>query len=84
MDGLKPRSREEIIAHIAANGRMECAALLGSRAKGTLTASSGVDLALFGSQLTLNDQTRIAAAIDKFLWRSPSIFCYTTLCTIKF
>jgi len=67
MDRLKPRSREETIAHIAANGCMECAALFGSRAKRTLTVSSGVDLALLGSQLMpLNGQARVATWSIRF------------------
>ena len=64
-DGLKDAHREAIIAEIAANGRVERAVLFGSRATGTNTVSSDVDIALFGDRLTLTDQARLAAALDE-------------------
>ena len=64
-DGLKDRHREAIIAEIAANDRVERAVLFGSRATGTNTVSSDVDIALFGDRLTLTDQARLAAALDE-------------------
>ena len=64
-DGLKKAHREAITALIAANDRVERAVLFGSRATGTETVSSDVDIALFGSRLTLTDQARLAAAIDE-------------------
>ena len=64
-DGLKDEHREAIIAAIAANDRVERAVLFGSRATGTNTVSSDVDIALFGGRLTLTDQARLAAALDK-------------------
>ena len=63
-DGLKDEHREAIIAAIAANDRVERAVLFGSRATGTNTVSSDVDIALFGDRLTLTDQARLAAALD--------------------
>ncbi len=39
--------------------------LFGSRATGTNTVSSDVDIALFGDRLTLTDQARLAAALDE-------------------
>ena len=60
-DGLKDAHREAIIAVIAANDRVERAVLFGSRATGTNTVTSDVDIALFGDQLTLTDQARLAA-----------------------
>ena len=65
-DGLKDEHREAIIAAIAANDRVERAVLFGSRATGTNTVSSDVDIALFGDRLTLTDQARLAAVLDKF------------------
>ena len=56
-DGLKDVHREAIIATIAANDRVERAVLFGSRATGTNTVSSDVDIALFGDRLTLTDTT---------------------------
>ncbi len=64
-DGLKDVHREAIIAEIAANDRVERAVLFGSRATGTNTVSSDVDIALFGDRLTLADQARLAAALDE-------------------
>ncbi len=64
-DGLKDEHREAIIAGIAANDRVERAVLFGSRATGTNTVSSDVDIALFGERLTLTDQARLAAALDE-------------------
>ena len=64
-DGLKDAHREAIIAVIAANARVERAVLFGSRATGTNTVTSDVDIALFGDRLTLTDQARLAAAIDE-------------------
>ena len=64
-DGLKDEHREAIIGAIAANDRVERAVLFGSRATGTNTVSSDVDIALFGDRLTLTDQARLAAAMDE-------------------
>ena len=64
-DGLKDAHREAIIAELAANERVERAVLFGSRATGTNTVSSDVDIALFGDRLTLTDQARLAAALDE-------------------
>ncbi len=64
-DGLKDTHRAAIIATLAANDRVERAVLFGSRATGTNTVSSDVDIALFGDRLTLSDQARLAAALDE-------------------
>ena len=64
-DGLKDRHRAAIVASIAANDKLERAVLFGSRAMGTNTTTSDIDIALFGNRLTLTDQARLRAAIDK-------------------
>ncbi|MDE2981412.1 MAG: restriction endonuclease subunit S [Gemmatimonadota bacterium] len=64
-DGLRYAHREAIIAALAANDRVERAVLFGSRATGTNTVTSDVDIALFGDRLTLTDQARLAAAADE-------------------
>ena len=64
-DGLKDIHREAIIARIAANDHVERAVLFGSRATGTNTITSDVDIALFGNRLTLTDLARLAAALDE-------------------
>ena len=64
-DGLKDAHREAIIAVIAANDRVERAVLFGSRATGTNTVTSDVDIALFGERLTLTDRARLTAALEE-------------------
>ena len=61
--GLKGEHRSAIIDVIAANDRVERAVLFGSRAMGTNTVTSDVDIALYGDSLTLTDQARLAGAI---------------------
>ncbi|WP_419919523.1 nucleotidyltransferase family protein [Candidatus Poriferisocius sp.] len=61
---LKERHREAIISVIAANDRVEKAVLFGSRATGSNTVSSDVDIALFGDCLTFTDQAHLAAALE--------------------
>ena len=61
--GLKDEHRSAIIDVIAANDRVERAVLFGSRAMGTNTVTSDVDIALYGDSLTLTDQARLADAI---------------------
>ncbi len=63
-DGLKAQHRAAIIATLAANDRVERAVLFGSRAMGTNTITSDVDIALFGDRLTLTDQAHLAATCD--------------------
>lgn len=64
-DGLKNKHREAIIRVLSANPRLERAVLFGSRAMVTNTATSDVDIALFGRELTLDDQAKLAAEIEK-------------------
>lgn len=64
-DGLKARHRAAIIAALAANDRVERAVLFGSRAVGTNTITSDVDIALFGQHLTLTDQASLAVACEE-------------------
>ncbi len=64
-DGLKDKHRRAIIDILAANERVERVVLFGSRAMGTFTTTSDVDLALYGDALTLSDQARLAASIDE-------------------
>ena len=79
-DGLKDVHREAIIAEIAANDRVERAVLFGSRATGTNTVSSDVDIALFGDRLTLTDQARLAAALDEIpMAQSVDLLLYDSI-----
>ena len=77
--GLKDRHREAIIATIAANDRVERAVLFGSRATGTYTPTSDVDIALFGACLTLADQAGLSGLSTRFRWRSRSTCCCTNV-----
>ena len=79
-DGLKDRHRAAIIATIAANDRVERAVLFGSRATGTHSVSSDVDIALFGDRLTLTDQARLSAVLDKFpMAQSVDLLLYDSI-----
>ena len=79
-DGLKDAHREAIIAVIAANDRVERAVLFGSRATGTNTVSSDVDIALLGKRLTLTDQARLVAALDEIpMAQSVDLLLYDSL-----
>ena len=79
-DGLKDTHREAIIAVIEANERVERAVLFGSRATGTNTVSSDVDIALFGDRLTLTDQARLAAALDELpMAQSVDLVLYNSI-----
>ena len=64
-DGLKDAHREAIMAVIAANDSVERAVLFGSRATGTNTVTSDVDIALFGDRLTLTHRARLTAALEE-------------------
>lgn len=79
-DGLKDKHRAAIVAAIAANDRVERAVLFGSRATGTNTATSDVDIALFGDRLTLTDQAYLAAALDEIpMAQSVDLLLYDSI-----
>ena len=79
-DGLKDAHREAIIAAIAANDRVERAVLFGSRATGTNTVTSDVDIALFGDRLTLTDLARLSVAIDEIpMAQSVDLLLYNSI-----
>ena len=79
-DGLKVSHRTAIIATLAANERVERAVLFGSRAMGTNTVTSDVDIALFGPQLTLTDQATLAAACEELtMAQSVDLLLHNTI-----
>ena len=79
-DGLKAQHRTAIIATLAANDRVEQAVLFGSRAMGTNTVTSDVDIALFGQQLTLTDQASLAAACEELpMAQSVDLLLHSTI-----
>ena len=79
-DGLKAQHRAAIIATLAANDRVEQAVLFGSRAMGTNTVTSDVDIALFGQQLTLTDQASLAAACEELpMAQSVDLVLHSTI-----
>ena len=79
-DGLKDKHRAAIVAAIAANDRVERAVLFGSRATGTNTATSDVDIALFGDRLTLTDQAYLSAALDEIpMAQSVDLLLYDSI-----
>ncbi len=64
-DGLKDVYKQAIIRILADSPHVQRAVLFGSRAMGTFTANSDVDIALYGDELTLSDLGHIAAAADE-------------------
>ncbi len=83
-DGLKDAHRAAIIATIATNERVERAVLFGSRATGTNTMSSDVDIVLFGDRLTLTDQAQLAAALDEIpMAQSVDLLLYGSIRSAK-
>jgi len=79
-DGLKAHHRAAIIATLAANDRVEQAVLFGSRAMGAHTVTSDVDIALFGHQLTLTDQAKLAAACEELpMAQSVDLVLHSTI-----
>ncbi|MCY3537070.1 MAG: restriction endonuclease subunit S [Cyanobacteria bacterium MAG IRC4_bin_6] len=79
-DGLKAHHRAAIIATLAANHRVEQAVLFGSRAMGAHTVTSDVDIALFGRQLTLTDQAKLAAACEELpMAQSVDLVLHSTI-----
>lgn len=79
-DGLKDAHREAIIGALAANERVERAVLFGSRATGTNTVTSDVDIALFGDRLTLTDRARLSVVIDRIpMAQSVDLLLYDSI-----
>ena len=79
-DGLKDAHRRAIIALLAANERVERAVLFGSRATGTNTVTSDVDIALFGDRLTLTDKARLTTTIDEIpMAQSVDLLLYNSI-----
>ena len=63
-DGLKDKYRQAIIDILGAHSGVDRAVLFGSRATGAFTATSDVDIVLFGDTLTIGDQARLADRLD--------------------
>lgn len=64
-DGLKDKHRKAMIDILSANERVERVVLFGSRAMGTFTPTSDVDIVLYGAELTPTDRSKLATAIDE-------------------
>ncbi len=63
--GLKKRHLDLIQKAIARRGNVEKAVLFGSRATGTHKPASDVDIALFGKNLTLDDEAQITSDLEE-------------------
>ncbi len=63
-DGLKASEREAIRGVFAQFSGIQRAVLFGSRATGTYSAASDIDLVLYGDSLTLSDEFRIASRME--------------------
>jgi len=64
-DGLKEKYRQTLLNILTANPRVERVVLFGSRAMGTYTPESDIDLALYGDELTLTDLAKLKEEIDR-------------------
>lgn len=53
--GIPPRVLSQMCSVLCADPRVEAAVLFGSRAKGTWREGSDIDIAVFGSDLTIRD-----------------------------
>lgn len=65
--GLQNADINQIIEVLSRNGRIDQIILFGSRAKGTFTEGSDVDIALKGSELNLSDILEAAVNLDELL-----------------
>lgn len=65
--GLQNAEINPIIEVLSQNGRITQIILFGSRAKGTFTVGSDVDIALKGSELNLSDVLEAAVNLDELL-----------------
>ncbi len=63
-DGLRPAQREAIRRLFTEFPKVERVVLFGSRAMGNWSEGSDIDLALFGDELQLRDELRIAARLE--------------------
>ena len=64
-DGLKDRYRKEIIRILSENPRVERIVLFGSRAMGTFTPESDIDIVLYGDDLSLTDLAQLKQALEE-------------------
>lgn len=65
LDGLKDEYRKTILDILTANPRVERIVLFGSRAMGTFTPESDIDLALYGDELTLTDLAELKEKLEE-------------------
>jgi predicted nucleotidyltransferase len=63
-DGLNDKTRHAILEVLNQHPKIERTLLFGSRAMGTFTHTSDIDLALYG-ELTLRDQARIVSEMEQ-------------------
>lgn len=64
IDGLNDEHREALIDVLSADANVERIVLFGSRATGTYSATSDIDIALFGDELSQHDVGRLGAIVD--------------------
>jgi predicted nucleotidyltransferase len=64
-DGLNASIRRAIVDILRLHPAVEKAILFGSRAMGTFTPESDIDICLFGDALTLTDQAQLATRMEE-------------------
>jgi uncharacterized protein len=65
IDGIDVKSCQSIIDILRSHAGVERALLFGSRAMGTFTPESDIDICLIGLTLTLTDQALLAARFEQ-------------------
>jgi predicted nucleotidyltransferase len=65
IDGIDLKSCKAIIDILRSHAGVERAVLFGSRAMGTFTSESDIDICLIGRTLTLTDQAQLAARFER-------------------
>jgi len=79
-DGLKDKYRQAIIDILSQCEQVEKVVLFGSRAMGTFTITSDVDIVLFGDKLTLTDQGNLAEQIEELTMpQSADLLLYRSI-----
>lgn len=67
IDGLRDEHRQAILDILSNHPGVDKVVLFGSRAMGTFTTESDVDICLYGESLTLTDHAKLAAKMEALL-----------------
>ncbi len=82
-DGLSEASRLTMVDILRSHPGVVKAVLFGSRAMGTYSPESDIDICLFGDTLTLTDQATLASRMEALPILNGWICCVTTSLGMK-